>query len=109
MKVSFTVTAGASSPRPYPGARCRIHGPGCGVPWGYDRDHTDSDLPYTLAELAERTDCPHFYAYPTSEDYLEGWNLWRALRRDDRLSGAEADVKWQLVQERIYERLRAEA
>jgi hypothetical protein len=51
---------------------CRIHGPGCSTPWGYDRDHTDSDRPYTLDELAIRQSVPHFYAYPTSEDYLEG-------------------------------------
>ncbi len=108
MRVSFTGTAAAGPIRPHPGARCRIHGPGCAVPWGYDREHTDSDQPYTLAELAGRQDCPHFYAYPSCEDYLEGWNLWRALRRDGRLTAVEADVKWRLMEERISEQIRAE-
>lgn len=83
------------------GGMCRIHGRRCSIPWGYDRDHTDSDRPYTLAELAVRAECPHFYAYPTPDDYLAGWNLWRALRRDDRLTGAEADARFQVVAERI--------
>jgi hypothetical protein len=50
--------------------------------WGYDPAHTDSRRPYTLDELAERTEGPHRYAYPTLGAYSEGWARWRVLRRD---------------------------
>jgi hypothetical protein len=61
--------------------------------WGYDRAHTDSRFPYTLDELAERTEGPHRYAYPTADAYSEGWALWRALRRDSGLTDLERMVK----------------
>lgn len=73
-------------------SRCRKHGAGCVVPWGYNPDHTDSDRPYTLDELNARREAPHRYAYPTLAAYLEGFHLWRALRRDARPNRAEADV-----------------
>lgn len=61
---------------------CRLHGPDCHIMWGYDPAHTDSTRPYTLQEPAEHTEGPHRYAYPTAAAYEEGWELWRALRRD---------------------------
>ncbi|MER7937877.1 MULTISPECIES: hypothetical protein [unclassified Streptomyces] len=61
---------------------CRLHGGGCTVPWGYDRDHTDSSSPYTIDELAGRHVPPHRYAYPTAAAYEQGFCLWRALYRD---------------------------
>jgi hypothetical protein len=74
----------------YPG--CRLHGPGCQTPWGYDRAHTDSQRPYTLDELAVRDAGPHFFAYPDGQAYESAWRLWVALRRDGRLTGAERDA-----------------
>lgn len=71
---------------------CRIHGPDCQTPWGYDRAHTDSARPYTLDELAGRDDGPHFYAYPDGEAYERAWALWRAFVRDSRLTGPEMDA-----------------
>lgn len=70
-----------------------MHGPACGIPWGYDPAHTDSPRPYTLEELHGRAEPPHRFAYPDGRAYLEGWALWRALRRDAVLSGAEATEK----------------
>lgn len=64
--------------------QCRAGHRGCFIPWGYDRDHTDSARPYTLDELAERTEPPHRYAYPDQPSYLFAWRLWRSLRRDAR-------------------------
>lgn len=74
--------------------RCRAGHPNCCVPWGYDEAHTDSDRPYTLDELAERETAPHRYAYPTLDEYLYGFKLWRSLRRDARLTYAENDIVW---------------
>lgn len=71
---------------------CRKHGRGCSVAWGYDQDHTDTDRPYTLDELADRQDGPHFCAYPSHDEYVAGWQLWKALRRDSRLATAERDA-----------------
>lgn len=73
---------------------CRLHGPGCAVPLGYDPAHTDSPRPYTLAELQQRPDAPHRYAYPDVDSYRRGFYLWWALRRDGRLNDAEAAVRW---------------
>lgn len=86
---------------------CRRHGRGCRVLWGYDQDHTDSDRPYTLDELAVRKDGPHRYAYPTDEAYKEGWHLWLALRRDARLSRAESDVIFNMGLDRMVARAAA--
>lgn len=72
---------------------CRLHGPRCRTPWGYDHAHTDSDRPYTDAELAARTEAPHRFAYGPIEDYYFGFYLWRAFRRDDRLTPAESHAK----------------
>ncbi|MEU9925106.1 hypothetical protein AB0H51_28125 [Streptomyces griseoluteus] len=69
---------------------CRLHGEGCHVTWGYDQAHTDSRRPYTLQELAEREAPPHRYAYPTNEAYVQGFRLWRALRRDARPTHLES-------------------
>jgi hypothetical protein len=68
---------------------CRLHGRGCHVPWGYDPAHTDSHRPYTVGELAGRQEAPHRYAYPSTEEYVNGFRTWRAMRRDDELSYLE--------------------
>ena len=68
---------------------CRKHGEGCAVPWGYDRDHTDSDRPYSVAELGDRQEAPHRYAYQSVREYEQGFCIWRAMRRDDRLTRDE--------------------
>lgn len=83
--------------------RCRIHGAGCSAPWGWDRDHTDSERPYTVDELAVRVDGPHFFAYPDADEYEAGWRLWRALRQDGRLNAAEDAVRSRLVLERLMD------
>lgn len=85
---------------------CRVHGRGCRVPWGWDETHTDSSRPYTLDELLIRTDPPHRYAYPSTEDYVKGWRLWRALRRDDRLTPAEMDAVWEVIEAHLINRSR---
>lgn len=72
---------------------CRKHGPGCSVRWGYDPEHTDSDRPYTVDELGERLDAPHRYAYPTVREYEQGFHIWRAIRRDERLTAAEEKAR----------------
>lgn len=72
---------------------CRLHGPSCRIPWGYDSEHTDSPHPYTLAELVERAEAPHRYAYASVRDYEQGFSLWRALRRDEELSAAEREAR----------------
>ncbi|PNG22435.1 hypothetical protein [Streptomyces cahuitamycinicus] len=71
------------------GPWCRIHGRGCRTPWGYDQAHTDSARPYTVEELSDRQEAPHRYAYPTAEAYVEGFRVWRAMRRDDELTPLE--------------------
>lgn len=71
---------------------CRKHGRGCAIRWGYDREHTDTDRPYTVDELADRDEGPHFYAYPSHDDYVAGWTLWKALLRDSRPTAAEQDA-----------------
>lgn len=68
---------------------CRIHGVGCAVPWGFDEEHSDQRVPYTVDQLASRRDCPHRYAYASAQDYLSGHRLWAALRRDGRLNPGE--------------------
>lgn len=83
---------------------CRLHGPGCAVPWGYDPAHTDSPRPYTLAELQARPEPPHRYAYPDVEAYRQGFYLWRALLRDGRLNEAEAAVRLAGLEEEIRKR-----
>lgn len=83
LRFSFTVTAS-----PGPPSRCRCPDP-CPIRPGWDRAHSDSDRPYTLAELEHREDAPHFYAYPTVEEYEQGFYLWRAIRRDQRLTAEE--------------------
>ncbi|GIH95317.1 hypothetical protein ACFFMN_23435 [Planobispora siamensis] len=85
------------------GPGCRLHGPRCRVPWGWDPAHTDSARPYSVEELAIRPDCPHRYAYATVEDYLQGWRLWRAMRRDDGLSAAELEARYAVVDVEIAE------
>lgn len=74
---------------------CRLHGPRCSTPWGYDRAHTDSPRPYTPDELAARYACgnpPHRYAYASTADYVQGWELWRAIGRDGRLNPDEGQA-----------------
>lgn len=83
---------------------CRIHGRCCRTTWGWDPEHTDSARPYTLDELARRSDGPHRYAYASPEEYVLAWYTWRALRRDARLNAEEARVHWELVEERILGR-----
>ncbi|PRX91971.1 hypothetical protein [Allonocardiopsis opalescens] len=84
---------------PRPG--CRLHGPTCTTPWGYDPAHTDSRRPYTIHELANREAMPHRYAYPTVDDYLAGWKLWLALRRDWQLNPGEARIRFEGVAARL--------
>lgn len=87
------------------GFGCRTHGPGCRVPAGYDREHSDSDRPYTVDELAVRGSGPHFGAYGSSEEYMAGWNLWKALRRDARPSALELTVLQPMWDARLREKL----
>ncbi|MFC9280967.1 hypothetical protein [Streptomyces collinus] len=68
---------------------CRLHGRDCRISWGYDPAHTDSPRPYTVEELADRQEAPHRYAYPSTEEYVNGFRTWRAMRRDDELSYLE--------------------
>lgn len=43
---------------------CRIHGPACSTPWGYDEAHTDQRHPYTIEQLAAPgRAAPHRFAY----------------------------------------------
>lgn len=77
--------------------RCRKHGEGCAIPWGYDRDHTDSDRPYSVAELGDRLEAPHRYAYPTVREYEQGFHIWRAMRRDDRLTWDEERAREPMI------------
>ena len=100
MEYRFTATASPLPPRPGSGW-CRLHGTGCGIPWGWDRDHTDQAEPYTWEQLAVREECPHFYAYPSAEAYEEDWNLWRAYRRDERLTQDEADAAFDVTWARL--------
>ena len=68
---------------------CRKHGKGCTVPWGYDSEHTDSDHPYSVDELAARVEAPHRYAYRSNREYELGFYTWRSMRRDGRLTRDE--------------------
>ncbi|GAA1834882.1 hypothetical protein [Actinomadura chokoriensis] len=52
-------------------------------------------------QLADRQEGPHRYASPTTEDYLEGWRLWRAYRRDDHLNAGEPAARWGATEEHI--------
>lgn len=80
---------------------CRKHGKGCTVRWGYDREHTDSDRPYSVDELGERIEAPHRYAYPSVREYELGFRTWRAMRRDGRLSADEERVREPMILERL--------
>lgn len=80
---------------------CRLHGPGCQVRWGYDQEHTDSDHPYSVDELGDRAEAPHRYAYPTVQQYEQGFHIWRAMRRDDRLTRAEEQAREPVVLARL--------
>lgn len=74
--------------------RCRAGHRNCTVGWGYDEAHTDSPRPYTLDELAARTAPPHRFAYPSVEEYVDAFHLWRSLRRDAEQTHAERDIVW---------------
>ncbi|OQQ12938.1 hypothetical protein B0675_36455 [Streptomyces sp. M41(2017)] len=80
---------------------CRKHGPGCSVRWGYDQEHTDSGRPYTAGELGERVEAPHRHAYSSAQEYELGFRTWRAMRRDDRLTAAEEQVREPLILGRL--------
>lgn len=95
MRYSFTFESSPTGP-PDAGP-CRIHGPACRIPWGWDHDHTDSPRPYTLDELEARQDPPHFFAYPTYEEYERGFYLWRAIFRDGRLNAEEEAVRFEVL------------
>lgn len=88
------------------GPACHLHGASCTIPWGWDQAHTDSEHPYSLAELEERQVSPHLFAYPDADAYLAGWKLWRALRRDERPNEEEEAVRWAGIEERLQVRLR---
>lgn len=81
-----------------PMRRCAqsAHGRHCAVPWGWDPDHSDQQTPYTVDQLAQRIDCPHRWAYSSTEAYLRGHALWRALRRDRLPTPAEARVLFEV-------------
>lgn len=96
----LTFTAAATTAPPN-GGTCRLHGPTCTIPWGWDTAHTDSPDPYTLAQLEGRTEPPHLHAYPTADAYRQGWHLWRALRWDAELNPAEADTRLAGVEEHL--------
>jgi hypothetical protein len=80
---------------------CQLHGAACRTSEGWDQAHTDSDRPYTTEELAARSEAPHLHAYPSKQAYLLGWHTWRALRRDGRLTTAEAEVQFICLAERL--------
>jgi hypothetical protein len=93
-RYTLSFTAGGGN---MPACLRSVHDQSCDVPWGWDRDHTDQLEPYTWQQLAERQTGPHFYAYPDQDAYVEGWNLWRAYRRDERLNSAEADARFDVT------------
>ena len=103
-RVQFTVTVGGGVPN---GGTCRLHGPPCTTPPGWDPAHADSTRPYTLDELEQREESPHFGAYPDEDAYLLGWHTWRQIRRDSRLNEAESAVRWAGIERRIHERMSA--
>ncbi|MGW7087485.1 hypothetical protein ACWGH2_28865 [Streptomyces sp. NPDC054871] len=80
---------------------CRLHGPSCRTAWGYDQQHTDSDHPYSVSELADRAEAPHRYAYATNRDYELGFYTWRSMRRDDRLSREEERAREPVILARL--------
>ena len=80
---------------------CRKHGQGCNVRWGYDLDHTDSDHPYSVDELAGRHEAPHRYAYPSVREYELGFYTWRSMRRDDRLTRDEEQAREPMILRRL--------
>jgi len=80
---------------------CRKHGRGCSVSWGYDQAHTDSDRPYTVEELGERAEAPHYFAYASNREYEQGFHIWRAMRRDDLLTAAEREARELVFLERL--------
>lgn len=86
---------------PVPPGPCRCPSRPCPIPAGWDAAHSDSDRPYTFEELERRLDAPHAGAYPDLEEYRRGFELWRALRRDDRLNTAEAEVRFAGLREAI--------
>lgn len=80
---------------------CRKHGRCCSVPWGYDEEHTDSARPYTVDELGDRVEAPHYHAYPSNREYELGFRIWRAMRRDDRLTRGEEEAREPVVLARL--------
>jgi hypothetical protein len=89
----------------WPGARCRAGHEGCRTPAGWDPEHSDQQTPYTLDQLAGREQAPHPGAYPDTQAYLLGFHVWRALRRDARLSAAEYAVVQPLKDRRMAEKM----
>lgn len=102
--VTLTFTTTACPALPY-GRRymCQrdTHDRECAVPWGWDRDHTDQLVPYTVEQLAARDEMPHRYAYPDLGGYRLGHRLWLALRRDAQLTGAERLAKADTSMEKL--------
>lgn len=37
---------------------------------------------------------PQHHNYPTTQDYVHAWHLWRAIKRDAELTNAERDVRF---------------
>lgn len=99
MRFAFTVVSSPVPPGP-----CRCPAP-CPIPPGWDKAHTDSARPYTLDELEHREDAPHFHAYPDEDGYLQGFYLWRAIRRDGRLNPEESEARMTAIEEILRERM----
>lgn len=43
--------------------------------------------------------------FPTRDAYLLAWHIWRAIKRDGRLSPEEHAVRWAVVEELVRARL----
>lgn len=96
-----------AAPPGYPTCTRTVHDRHCRIPWGYDPQHVDSDRPYTVGELATRQEGPHRFAYPDIDQYVQGWQLWQALRRDRRLTPNEQDARHKAVREHVSAALRS--
>jgi hypothetical protein len=80
--------------------------PGCTLPAGWDPEHSDQQIPYTLDQLAERETGPHPGAYGGDhEAYLFAWKLWRKLRDDGKPTAAERAVLQPLKDRNLAERM----
>lgn len=67
------------------------------------RAQIDLDEAHAKKDLEDREAGPEPYRpdFGPLEDYLAAWHYWRAVRRDARLTGAEADVQLAVQIERV--------